>query len=368
MRFKPLLLILLLILTVTACTSTPPASPPDDPNDSQQGQNPPDNDSEPDPDPEPPFDFATYQPNELGRIPVFMYHNIGEPEAEWVRTADNFRNDLQRFYDAGFRLVSMTDVINDNIDIPAGTSPLVLTFDDGPRNNFNLIKDETGEIVLDPDSAVAIILDFAERNPEMGTAATFYLNFPHPFSQTDSWYTAEHRNWKLEQLVEWGMEIGNHTYTHPHLSRDIDSEEQLLREMGGGQVFIESVLPGYKMNSLALPFGSRPKEEWQHLAHRGVYEGVEYQHDIILLVGSHPAHPPNHRDYSPRAMPRIRASNYGGDFLDNALKQLESNRYISDGDPDTITIPETMKEYLDAETLGDKSLRVYDPVEFKEVE
>ena len=35
------------------------------------------------------------KPNEAGKIMVLMYHNIGEPEAEWVRTPANFRKDLE---------------------------------------------------------------------------------------------------------------------------------------------------------------------------------------------------------------------------------------------------------------------------------
>ena len=81
---------------------------------------------------------------------MFMYHRIGDEEDTWVRTPDNFRADLQRFYDAGYRLVSLTDVYNNNIDIPAGTSPLVLTFDDGTTCHFRWLK-EDGELVVDPD-------------------------------------------------------------------------------------------------------------------------------------------------------------------------------------------------------------------------
>jgi peptidoglycan/xylan/chitin deacetylase (PgdA/CDA1 family) len=358
---KAFIILLLFIFVIPSCTENIPVPPDPEPL--------PGEDLEPEPEPEPDFDFALYQPNELGEIPIWMYHNILDPEGIWKRTPDNFRADLQRFYELGYRLVSLTDVINNNIAISAGTSPMVLTFDDGNASNFKLIKNEKGEIVVDPDCAVGIILDFAESHPDMGTAATFFVLLPHPFSQSASWYTAEQQQWKLEQLRQWGMEIGNHTLGHPNLRKDIKSSEHLVEQLGKPHQLIQELLPGYKLNALALPFGSKPKEEWREYLYSGEFNGIKYQHDVVLLVGSNPAKPYNHVNYSPQAMPRIRASNFpdGGskDFLDKALERLEKTRYISDGDPDIITVPQSILPYLNEDSLGDKILRTYnsDPTE-----
>ena len=78
------------------------------------------------------------KPNEAGQIMILMYHNISTPEAEWVRTPENFRKDLQALYDAGYLPISLTDYVNGNINTPAGKSPYVLTFDDGRKNNSAL--------------------------------------------------------------------------------------------------------------------------------------------------------------------------------------------------------------------------------------
>jgi peptidoglycan/xylan/chitin deacetylase (PgdA/CDA1 family) len=352
----------LLIPLLTACTFNNPAHPlpQDPPVVDNPGEKP---DPEPEPEPEPDFDFALYRPNELGEIPIWMYHNIREPEAIWVRTPENFRADLQRFYDLGYRLVSLTDVVTNNIDIPAGTSPIVLTFDDGNANNFNLLKTEDDETIIDPDCAVGIILEFARSHPDMGTAAMFFVHLPHPFSQSASWYTAEHRQWKLEKLKEWDMEIGNHTLNHKHLKKDIKSLEDLMTQLGKPHQLLETLMPGSKMNALALPYGSKPQTEWRQYLHQGEYQETAYQHDVVLLVGSTPAKPFNHIDYSPLSMPRVRASNFpdgnAKDFLDAALTRLEKTRYISDGDPDIITIPESSLPKLNPDSLGEKTLRTY---------
>ncbi|HHU29842.1 MAG: polysaccharide deacetylase family protein [Bacillota bacterium] len=371
MKIKFFILPVILLVLLVACATTGPKGPAQkepDPVPALPGSEPePGPEPEPEPAAEPPFDFALYKPNELGEIPVLMYHNILEPEAVWTRTPDNFRADLQRFYDLGYRPVSLTDVVTNNINIPAGTSPLVLTFDDGSAGHFRLIKNEKGEIIVDPDCAVQIILDFAGKHPEMGTAATFFVHLPHPFAQADSWYTGEHRTWKLEKLVEWGMEIGNHTLNHLNLRRDIKSPQQLLEQLGKPHRLLAEILPAYKMNSLSLPYGIGPLDEWKDYLYSGEYQGTAYRHDAVVLVGSGPAKPYNHKDYSPAAMPRIRASNYpdGGEsnFLDRALERLTKTRYISDGDPDTVTFPESALESFNEESLGDKKLRCYRPEE-----
>jgi len=38
-------------------------------------------------------EILKYMPNELGQIMILMYHKIGSPESEWMRTPQNFRQD-----------------------------------------------------------------------------------------------------------------------------------------------------------------------------------------------------------------------------------------------------------------------------------
>src|SRR3712207_7972915 len=80
-------------------------------------------------------------PNELGRIMVLEYHRTGSPEGEFVRTLENFRKDLQALYQAGYRPVTMRQVLEGNIDIPRGTTPVVFTMDDATRGQFYLRPD-----------------------------------------------------------------------------------------------------------------------------------------------------------------------------------------------------------------------------------
>ncbi len=298
-------------------------------------------------------EILEHEPNELGEIMILMYHEIAEPEGEWQRTPENFRQDLETLYEQGYRAVSMTDVLRGEIDIPAGTSPVVFTFDDANKGNFNYLEKD-GELLIDPDCAVAIMEDFYEEHPDFGLEATFYIYYPHPFRQD------EYIEKKLNYLVDRGFEIGNHTYSHANL-RNLSSQE-VQKELARHVKRTREYLPGYEVNSFALTYGIFPQD--QELAIRGSYDGTEYEHEGILLVGSNPAPSPFRTDYDPYRLPRIRASemNTEGvgmyDWLD-VLKDNPRRRYISDGDPRTITAPESLQDRLDEKWEDKRAVRFY---------
>ena len=312
----------------------------------------------------PPVDLKALKVNELGKIMILMYHDIGEPEDIWVRTPENFRKDLQTLYDKGYRAISMKDYIEGNIDTPPGTTPVVITFDDGTKGQFNIL-DEDGEFVINPDSAVGILEEFNKEHPDFGLKATFYVFYPTPFRQ-EQWITE-----KFQYLVERGMEIGNHCYNHENLRMDFNTKEsrdaQFIQEALGKNVkATQEILPGYEVDSLALPYGASPKdEELYNYVIKGSFEGTQYHNKAILLVGSNPARPSYHVNTNMAKIPRIRASemeteNTGlYDWLEYFDNHPEE-RYISDGDPSTISFPKELEEYLDKEKIGDKLIQAYE--------
>lgn len=80
------------------------------------------------------------QPNELGRVMILEYHKIDLPEERWTRTPANFRRDLERLWERGYRLVALNDLLDGRIGIRRGTTPVVLTFDDSSPGQFKLIE------------------------------------------------------------------------------------------------------------------------------------------------------------------------------------------------------------------------------------
>lgn len=274
-------------------------------------------------------------PDESGEIMVLMYHGISDEESDWVRTVDNFKKDLQTLYDQGFRPISLTDFVSGNITTEIGYTPVVLTFDDGRMNNFKLLEDGS----IDPNCAVGILKDFNETHPDFPLEATFFLTDTNMFGQS------AHIETKLNMIIEMGMDLGNHTVSHPNF-KDISDAATIQKELGKQAQLIESYLHSdYKVNTLALVYGSKPKDEaLMTYMVKGEYEGIAYENITLLKVGSNPSLSPYDADFDALSVPRVRASqmNTDGvgmyDYLNRYLKYPEK-KFISDGNADIITIP-----------------------------
>ncbi|MBI4610192.1 MAG: polysaccharide deacetylase family protein [Candidatus Rokubacteria bacterium] len=277
--------------------------------------------------------LAQLRPNELGRVMILAYHQIAEPEARWARTPANFRRDLGRLWERGYRLVALTELLDGTLNLPAGTSPVVLTFDDSSPGQFRYLERD-GEPEIDPTCAVAILEAFARAHPDFGLKATFYV-LPGAAQPHRLFGQPGHEARKLRYLVSRGFEIGNHTLWHANLSKY--PEPTVRAQLAGAQRWIQRLVPGYQPRTLALPMGAYPKElGW---ATRGSVDGVTYRHDAILMVAGGAAPSPFSRRFDPYRVPRIQALE---SELDHWLKYFERNpdeRFVSDGDPATVTIP-----------------------------
>ncbi|UNC91614.1 polysaccharide deacetylase family protein [Candidatus Contubernalis alkaliaceticus] len=298
-------------------------------------------------------ELSLFQPNELGEVMILMYHRIGYPESEWTRTPENFQRDLEELYSQGYRTVSLLDYVRGEIDIPLGTSPVILTFDDGTQGQFNYIEGDNGPII-DPECAVGILEDFYLENPDFGRAATFYIYYPLPFRQSE--YIED----KLEYLRENGYDIGNHSYTHANLSKI--SSEEVEKELAQHARKTQEILPGYQVRSLALPFGIFPQDN--DLVKQGEYEGFNFENEAVLLVGYRPAPSPFSIALDPYRLPRIRASETKVEEvgLYDWLSYFETypdRRYVSDGSTSTLTAPEDQRHKLSPEVVGEREVIFY---------
>ena len=107
--------------------------------------------------------------NEMGQVLVLMYHLIDSEEAEWTRTPENFRKDIALLKAEGYYPINVRDLASGNIDIPAGKSPVVITFDDSSPGQYRILDDGS----LDPDCAVGI-LQAAVEEGDWASRATFF--------------------------------------------------------------------------------------------------------------------------------------------------------------------------------------------------
>jgi hypothetical protein len=307
----------------------------------------------PAPSPTPMPDLRALGVNELGTIPILQYHIIGDEEGRWERSYEGFRSDLEKLYAAGYRPIALADLLDNRIDIPAGTSPVILSFDDSSPGQFRYIERD-GQLVIDPDSAVGMLEEFHSRHPDWELRGVFSV-LPEAEQPHKLFGQPEYEEKKLQYLVERGFELANHTWWHQRL--DIVDDDEVQRQLAFAVRDIEQMVPGFKVRAFTLPLGLWPENE--ALAIEGSYEGASYRHDAILLVGSEPAPSPNHRAYDPLALPRVQVFE---DNLDRWLAYLDKNsdeRYVSDGDPNTVTFPRHLEEQLNPQSLGSKQVRSY---------
>lgn len=306
------------------------------------------------PTPTPTPDLQKVKPNELGTVPILEYHIIaaGE-ETQWSRTPDHFRQDLQKLYDAGYRPISLHDLLDGQIDLPAGTSPIVLSFDDSSPGQFRYLQKD-GQLMVDPDSAVGILEAFHASHPDFAARAIFNV-LPEAEQPHKLFGQPEYEGQKLRYLVERGFDIGNHTWWHQRLDTVDDKEVQ--RQLAFAVRSIQQAVPGYRVRAFALPLGMWPKN--RPLVFDGSFEGTTYHHDAVLLVGSEPAPSPYRKDYDPQGLPRVQLF---GDSLDRWLAYLAKNpdeRYVSDGDLNTVTFPKQLESQLNQAALGSRGSRPY---------
>ena len=300
-------------------------------------------------------------PNELGRIMVLEYHRLGSPEGEWFRTAENFRKDLQALYDRGYRPVTMRQVLEGNIDIPRGTTPVVFTVDDASKGQFYLRPDGS----IDPNTMMGMWTAFREQNPEWENGAVWCIlpAAEHPsnfFGETkDSDTPREQREeairTKMRMLVEGGHEVCNHTLYHARLDRGTD--RQVQDWIGIGEDSIKAYLPDdYDIVTFALPLGMWP--DTRSLAWQGTYrDGKQYENKVVLEVSGGPNVSPFDTRWDPHSVDRFIVA---PGALERQLERWESDpsdRYVSDGDPRTVSYPARLASNLDRGALGGRTAR-----------
>jgi peptidoglycan/xylan/chitin deacetylase (PgdA/CDA1 family) len=307
------------------------------------------------------------KPNELGRIPVVMYHAIGahaEHGARYDRmglniSPETFRKQLELMYEADWYPVNMRDVLTPEIDVPAGKTPVVLTFDDARGTQFVYRRDGS----IDPDCALGILQQFHDEHPDWPLKGSFYVlpksrNNPAPF------YQEGREKSKLNKLVELGFEVANHSTTHRMMARL--SAHDLAWEMAECCRYVKKLAPEATMDTMALPGGSTPrKKENLEVLLSGCDADTKYANKAILRAWGGATYPPGDRRFDKREILRIGTS---PGYLESWIKMLSANdpaRYVSDGIPEVVTAPERMKRWVSPHRTKDLLVVTYEDREKK---
>lgn len=287
-------------------------------------------------------------PNELGRIPILEWHQVADADGTYKVSRDRFRSELTELHRRGYVPISLAELLERRIDIPAGKSPVLFTFDDASPGQFRYLE-KNGELVVDPTSAVGILLDFIKAHPDWKPRGVFCVlpaaDAGHAFfgnkgidGQQTAW-----RFKKIQFLAEQGFELCGHTLWHAKLSKYSDAlvQEHIAR----GNLAIDSALPGYNVRGFALPYGLWPKNRalsaagsWRDPKTQKVYA---YKHDAVFEVSGGPARSPYDSLFNAKALPRVPLQ--GGTKLVTTLDMMDKSgplsRYVSDGNPKTVARP-----------------------------
>lgn len=162
------------------------------------------------------------------QVPVLIYHNFlpdRYPESTGMKMRlGELRGQLQRYYDAGFSLVSLEDWLSGNLSVPPGRKPLILTIDDAFLAQ-QLSLTENGD--PSPKTGVGVIWQFAQEHPDFGFAVSLSAIMGDKlFANIDTgtwWITGDGWEDALGRTIAWALDnnvaVHNHTYTHVLLDR-----------------------------------------------------------------------------------------------------------------------------------------------------
>ncbi|WBQ03502.1 polysaccharide deacetylase family protein [Kribbella sp. CA-293567] len=293
---------------------------------------------------------AKLQANELGQLPVLMHHRLVTSSAgAYDQTPDFFRQELERLYRENYHPVRAIDLARRDLTaVPAGKTPVVLTFDDSTPSQVAF--DSAGRV--ESDCALGILRGFHARHPDFPAVATFYVN-RNPFGLSGAAVPQA-----LVRLTALGCEIGNHTWSHPNLHTLSRAEAEA--EIGKLAAMVRGATPASPCGTLALPLGVHPRDS--SVLARGGRGSTAYRNLAVLLVGANPSLSPYHRDFDPMAIPRIRCSSHrngrGPLEFNYWLDQLATRpglKYIAAGNPAHVTAPSSLRQSL-APGLADRAI------------
>ena len=288
-------------------------------------------------------------PNELGRFPIVEWHQVVEKDGTYKVSRERFRAELTELHRRGYVPVNLSEILDKRFNVPAGKTPVLFTFDDASPSQFRYLE-RNGQLVVDPSSAVGILLDFIKAHPDWTPKGLFCMlpaaEAGHAFfgEKGIQGQKSEWRHKKVQFLHAQGFELCNHTLWHAKLSKYSDAvvQEQLAR----GVMAIDSAVPGYQVRGLALPYSLWPKN--RALTRKGSWydkkgkREVRYAHEAVFEVAGGPARSPYDPQFNPLALPRVPLQ--GGTNLTTTLNEMDKPgskwaRFVSDGNPKVVAKP-----------------------------
>lgn len=295
-------------------------------------------------------EFSLRRPNELGRIPVIMYHSVDNTRP-FDRHGLNvsratFYKHLSLMQKYGLYPINMRDLRSHAslAQVPKGYVPVVITFDDGRKSQFKLNPDGT----TDSHCAIGMLEDFIRNNARnWRKRATFYV-MPKSSYNLEPFQQSGLAVQKLKYLVDAGYEVGNHTWSHRSLRNMTASQvsSELMRCYYG----IKSLCPQATMDTLCVPFGAYPRvSSWRTILVNPLKQRTN-MHSMVLMAWGGPSYSPFDNRFDKLRVTRIGVSPNELEVTLQRLARTES-WYVSGGEEGVLHIPSKLKKYLAKEKL-----------------
>lgn len=182
--------------------------------------------------------------------PVLMYHAVGNDEGvDWPKSLiirpGLFEAHLKYLSENGYTMVTVEELAARLENGESVYKYVALSFDDGYKNNYSVVLP-----LLKKYNAKG---SFFVINKDIGDA--IHMN------ETE-----------IQQLIDAGMELGSHTYSHNPLAK-ID-EKYLVWEMDTSRYWLKKKFNGYIVRTLAYPNGSYDEKVIEAANKYGFYRAL----------------------------------------------------------------------------------------------
>jgi peptidoglycan/xylan/chitin deacetylase (PgdA/CDA1 family) len=187
------------------------------------------------------------------------------------------------------------------------------------------------------------ILQSASDGNSWASRATFFCLLDVVPKENELFGQPEKQREKLRTLVAWGYEVGSNTMTGLDLSKA--SSADIAKELAESQDRLEEYIGGsYSVSSRAVPDGRYP-DSGAVLA-QGQHQEIAYTYTAVVGLDPALASSPFSTALDPLRIPRVQGN---AEEIKAALKTFKDNpqlRYISDGDPTTVSAPNDLPSVL----------------------
>ncbi|MCZ8345952.1 MAG: polysaccharide deacetylase family protein [Leptospiraceae bacterium] len=285
------------------------------------------------------FTKPKFEIDELGMIPIFTYHKITSQDNLMNRKPSSLLKDLDYLRTNNYYLITVDELYRGYIDAPHGYLPAILSFDDSHVSQFKYLDQNK----IDPNSAIGILENYKIKYPKFRVRAIFFVT-PCQRGQNELFGQKQWTKKKLIFLLENGYEIGNHSCSHP--SFQTTSIDKIQADLYLSQRKIQEFLPKFKYNSLATPYGSYPKrKDWSLLA-KSSNRKFTYNHRLIFSYSNRMSLSPFSKNFNLQRVSRLHGFEEALISYREKVQSGEWKPYVSDGNPNTITIPKSRRDEL----------------------